>query len=147
MRKNAAVLYQPFRDGTWHTAYRGRRTGSTKQYWHSSAGCTRRSLPPPSLGSTCRVGELGARFVHMNQAAPYRSGGASLDPRGADEARPDTATPLQPAAPPATLDRLTELIHLAQGHEEAGRLNEAKEALCRALALAPEHAAALHLLG
>jgi tetratricopeptide (TPR) repeat protein len=82
----------------------------------------------------------------MNQAAPYRSGEASLDPRGADEARPDSATPLQPA-PPATVDRLTELIRLAQGHEEAGRLNEAEEALCRALALAPEHAAALHLLG
>jgi tetratricopeptide (TPR) repeat protein len=45
------------------------------------------------------------------------------------------------------VDRLTELIRLAQGHEEAGRLNEAEEALCRALALAPEHAAALHLLG
>jgi len=82
----------------------------------------------------------------MNQAAPYRSGGEGLDARGADEARPDTATPLQPALT-ATVDRLTELIRLAQGHEEAGRLNEAEAALCRALALAPEHAAALHWLG
>ena len=73
-------------------------------------------------------------------------GGEGWDPRGAGEARPDAAVPLQPE-PPATVDRLTELIRLAQGYEEAGRLNEAEEALCRALALAPEHAAALHLLG
>jgi hypothetical protein len=33
---------------------------------------------------------------------------------------------------------LAELVRLAQGHEQAGRLNEAEEALARALALAPE---------
>src|SRR6516225_4101581 len=105
-----------------------------------------RDIAAKSVGGSCRVGELGGRFVQMNQAAPYRSGGEGLDARGADEARPDTATPLQPALT-ATVDRLTELIRLAQGHEEAGRLNEAEAALCRALALAPEHAAALHWLG
>ena len=55
-------------------------------------------------------------------------GGEGWDPRGAGEARPDAAAPLQPE-PPATVDRLTELIRLAQGYEEAGRLNEAEEAL------------------
>ena len=48
-------------------------------------------------------------------------GGEGLDPGGAGEARPDDAAPLQPE-PPATVDRLTELIRLAQGYEEAGRL-------------------------
>jgi Flp pilus assembly protein TadD len=73
--------------------------------------------------------------------------GASFDPGGADDPRPAPETPAQPTARPDSLDRLSELIGQAQGHEQAGRLNEAEEALAHALALAPEHAAALHLLG
>ena len=58
-------------------------------------------------------------------------GGAGFDPSGANEARPDTVTPGQPTAPSACVDRLAELVRLAQGHEQAGRLNEAEEALAR----------------
>jgi Flp pilus assembly protein TadD len=74
-------------------------------------------------------------------------GGASFDPSSANEPRPDAETRVQPTAPSDRVDYLVELVRLAQGHEQAGRLNEAEETLARALALAPEHAGALHLLG
>jgi Tfp pilus assembly protein PilF len=66
---------------------------------------------------------------------------------GANEERPGPAIPPPAAAPPAPTDRLAELLGLAQGHEQAGRLNEAEAALGQALALAPEHPGALHLMG
>jgi hypothetical protein len=43
--------------------------------------------------------------------------------------------------------RAAELVSLANAHEQAERLNEAEEALHEALAVAPGHAEALHLLG
>jgi tetratricopeptide (TPR) repeat protein len=43
--------------------------------------------------------------------------------------------------------RAAELVSLANAHEQAERLNEAEEALHEALAVAPGHAGALHLLG
>jgi Flp pilus assembly protein TadD len=72
---------------------------------------------------------------------------ASVDATAADEARPGPRIPSPVPTPPSPEDRIAELIGLAQGHEQAGRLNEAEEALAQALALAPQHAGALHLLG
>jgi hypothetical protein len=47
----------------------------------------------------------------------------------------------------APADRVAELVGLANSHEQAGRLREAEEALRRAIALVPQHPAALHQLG
>lgn len=63
------------------------------------------------------------------------------------EERPGPRIPPPASAPPSPAERLGELIGLAQGHEQAGRLNEAEEALTQALALAPQHPPSLHLLG
>jgi len=63
------------------------------------------------------------------------------------EARPGPAVAPPATAPPSAPERLTGLIGLAQGHEQAGRLPEAEAALDQALALAPQHTGALHLLG
>src|SRR5271167_1951868 len=71
----------------------------------------------------------------------------ALDEAGAGEERPGPRIPPPTEAPPPPADRIAELIGLAQGHEQAGRLNEAEEALGQALAMAPQHAGALHLLG
>jgi Tfp pilus assembly protein PilF len=71
----------------------------------------------------------------------------SIDEVGVREDQPGPQIVPPAAAAPAPADRLAELIGLAQGHEQAGRLNEAEQALGQALALAPEHAGALHLLG
>lgn len=63
------------------------------------------------------------------------------------EAGPGIQTAPQPTALSQPAERLAELIGLAQGHEQAGRLAEAEQALAQALALSPDHASALHLLG
>jgi len=63
------------------------------------------------------------------------------------EGRPGPWIPPPTEAPPTPADRIAELIGLAQGHEQAGRLTEAEEALGQVLALAPQHAGALHLQG
>src|SRR5208282_2793525 len=63
------------------------------------------------------------------------------------EGRPGPRIPPPTEAPPTPADRIAELIGLAQGHEQAGRLTEAEEALGQVLALAPQHAGALHLQG
>ena len=72
---------------------------------------------------------------------------ASLDEAGAGVERPGPPIPAPTASPPLPADRIAELVDVAQGHEQAGRLNEAEEALTQALALATEHPPALHLLG
>jgi Tfp pilus assembly protein PilF len=73
---------------------------------------------------------------------------STLDATDPGEERPGPPIPPPPAtAPPSPAERVTELIGLAQEHEQAGRLHEAEEALGQALALAPHHAGALHLLG
>jgi Tfp pilus assembly protein PilF len=66
---------------------------------------------------------------------------------GMGDAQPGPETPPPAEAPPAPAGRVEELLGLAQGHEQAGRLNEAEEALGQVLALAPEHPGALHLQG
>jgi predicted TPR repeat methyltransferase len=53
----------------------------------------------------------------------------------------------KPASSTAAADPIAELIGVANAHEQAGRLNEAEEALRQALALAPQHPEALHQLG
>src|SRR5271169_3021582 len=59
------------------------------------------------------------------------------------EGRPGPRIPPPTEAPPSPADRIADLIGIAQGHEQAGRLSEAEEALGQALALAPHHAGAL----
>src|ERR1700756_3062480 len=83
----------------------------------------------------------------MPSPSPAMAAYGSPAEAGANEKRPDPAIPPPAAAPPAPADRLAELLGLAQGHEQAGRLNEAEAALGHALALAPEHPGALHLMG
>ena len=72
---------------------------------------------------------------------------ANFDEAGAGEERPAPPIPSPANVPSPPVDRIAELIDLAQGHEQAGRLTEAEQTLGQALALAPEHAGALHLLG
>jgi tetratricopeptide (TPR) repeat protein len=72
---------------------------------------------------------------------------ANFDEAGAGEERPGPRIRSPATVPPPPPDRLAELIGLAHGHEQAGRLTEAEQTLGQALALAPEHAGALHLLG
>jgi Flp pilus assembly protein TadD len=52
-----------------------------------------------------------------------------------------------PLRNPDLAERVAELIGLANAHEQAGRLNEAEEALRQVLALAPQHSGALHEFG
>src|SRR5271166_928931 len=83
----------------------------------------------------------------MPSTSPAMAAFPSLDEAGAGEDRPGPQIPPPTEAPPSPADRIAELIGLAQGHEQAGRLTEAEEALGQVLALAPQHAGALHLKG
>ena len=71
----------------------------------------------------------------------------TLDEAGAGEERPGPPILPPSTAPPSPTDRIAELVGVAQGHEQAGRLNEAEETLNQILALAPEHPGSLHLKG
>lgn len=51
------------------------------------------------------------------------------------------------AAPPSPAERVAQLLARAGEHEQAGRLDAAESALGEILALAPDHAGALHLSG
>jgi hypothetical protein len=84
----------------------------------------------------------------MPSASPPSAPYPALDaaPGGSDE-RPAPAIPAVAALPPGPGDRATELVAVAQVHEQAGRLDEADAALAQALALAPKHAGALHMKG
>ncbi|MGH7096202.1 MAG: tetratricopeptide repeat protein [Stellaceae bacterium] len=86
------------------------------------------------------VGRKG-RYTGSESARSYPAAATLDEPTPTPALLPGAAAPLAPA------ERITQLLARANEHEEAGRLEAAESALGEILALAPDHAGALHLLG
>ncbi len=62
-------------------------------------------------------------------------------------AQPAPAVPMPQPPPPSEAGRIAQLMQLATGHEQSGRLAEAERILRQVIAEAGDHHPALHLLG